>query len=81
MGIDHHPCLDAEGVTQYHVGRLASHPGQRGQRLHRLGHAAAMFSQQPSAAGANVPGFGAEKPKALQILFQFGGVRCRILRG
>src|SRR6516162_796790 len=59
-----------EGITQNHIGGLASDARQLNQVLHVARHLAGMFFYYLPAAGNDVPGFIAKETGGLNGLFQ-----------
>ena len=60
----------AKGGIEHHVGGLATHTGQRFQRLAVLRHLAAMAFQQDGARLDDVFGLGVKQAYGLDVLFQ-----------
>ena len=67
MGIDHDSGFDPKGISQHHVGGLASHAIQREQGIHRLRNLSPVLFHQDATAGLDVAGLVAEEPNAADV--------------
>src|SRR5665213_379211 len=81
MSVHDHADIDAEGVSEHDVGRLAPDAGERMQFIHRARDFAVEFFHQRGAAGSDVFRLVAEKTGGLDDLFNFREWRVRKILG
>ena len=62
MRVHHHAHIDAKGIAEHHIRRLAAHSRQRGERLHGVRHFAAVLLHERLAAARMLFAFDRKNP-------------------
>ena len=79
--IDDDALVDAERVAEHDVGRLAPHPGQGDERIHRRRHLAAVRLDEHAAAVLDALSLVAKQADPLDVLLQFLQRHCGVVSG